>query len=405
MTTAKQATFLSSLGAALEYYDFIVYGMMASILSSLFFVADEPWIAIMKAYGVFAVGYLARPVGGMLFGALGDVYGRKTVFTTVMFLMAFSTLGIGLLPTHAAVGAIGLIFFRLIQGISFGAELPGAITVVCEYTEKKVHGVYSGFVLSSVTVGSILASLILYLTTTFFSQEMLLSWGWRLPFLLGGVLAIVSAIIRNRLSETPEFERKGKSQSIGATFGKLFKGFLPQVIRGVCMTALLASLVLFVLYFPTYLKDFYGYSASDIYLAMTVGLVWSAISMPICGLLADSVSKPRLYKISALAFAMGIFPLFALLQLGGITLLILFMCLYQTVISLLSVCCFPIIAASFPTDVRYLGIATSYNIAYSIFGALPVVMTSLIHYAGTPLSALWLLAAIAIVAAATLNHK
>lgn len=396
--SAKRATFLAGLGAGLEYYDFIIYGMMAGTLSTLFFSGDEAWIATIKAFGIFSVGYLARPFGGIFFGAVGDVLGRKRVFVTVMLLMALSTIAIGLLPTYEQVGAsaaVLLVVLRVFQGISFGAELPGAITVVCEYAEKKSHGAYSGFVVSFVSLGSALASLVLYLVTNNFSHEALLAWAWRIPFILGGLLAIAIYFIRKHLGETPEFLKNQRAPNNPVKL--LGKEWLREVILGIGLTLFQASLVIFVIFLPTYLKDYYHYAISDVYLAITCGLIWSAVALPLSGWVADRIGKMRLYAGVSLAFILLGLSLFSMLKGGGLYTLIGFMVIYQTIISLLSVCYFPILVESFPTAVRYTGIAACYNISYSIMGTMPAFVTSLIRYSGEQDSAIWFLIACAFI--------
>jgi MHS family proline/betaine transporter-like MFS transporter len=387
-TNANRATFLASLGAGLEYYDFIIYGLMAVYLGPLFFGAEESWISLLKIFGVFAVGYLTRPLGGLFFGMMGDTFGRKSTFVSVMLLMAVSTIAIGLLPTYKDVGALSavlLIILRMVQGLSFGAELPGAITVVCEYAEVKDRGCRSGFVVSSVSVGSMLASFVLYLLTSTMNQEAILAWGWRIPFILGGSLAIVNYFIRLYLDETPEYlkDSAGKPpMKMQEPLLILLKLYLPQIFTGIGMTLLLSSLVIFVLYLPTYLSLYYHYLSSDVYLAMTGGLFWVALILPVAGLLADRCDKALLFRRSSLLISAAIYPLFWMLESGTLFALMAFMVIVQTGIALLTVCYFPLLAALFPTIARYTGIAASYNISYSLMAASPLMLTALIHLTG-----------------------
>jgi MFS family permease len=394
---ARKAALLSSLGAGLEYYDFIIYGMMAEQLGLLFFAGDEPWIALLKTFAVFAIGYIIRPFGGILFGMIGDTFGRKKTFFSVMLLMAISTFSIGLLPTYAQIGSAAsllLIFLRLLQGLSFGAELPGAITVVCEYSEKQKKSTYSGFVISSVSIGSTLASLVLYILTTNIAKEQVLNWGWRLPFLLGGLLAIANYFIRKNLQETPEFSRLQNRRSLVSLkdpISILFRKFRYKIILGIGMTWFVSSLVIFSLYLPTYLSEHYHYVSKDIYLAMTYGLLWSAVSLPFCGQLADRIGKTKILLAVCLAFIAGASMLFGLLHLESFSSLVLFMILYQTTISLLTVSFFPLLADIFPTEARYTGIAMCYNITYSIMGCAPILITALIKYTDSPSAGRWFL--------------
>lgn len=403
---ARKAAWLSSLGAGLEYFDFIIYGMMAEYLSALFFVEDEAWLGLIKTFAIFAVGYLARPFGGIFFGMIGDTFGRKKTFLSVMLLMAGVTFGIGLLPTYAQIGTMApclLVVFRLLQGISFGAELPGAITVVCEYAEKKNQGTCTSIVIASTSIGAILASLVLYLLSSAISREQILNWGWRTPFLLGGLLALANYYIRNHLQETPEFSSLEKNNqrcsAIKDPLIDLFRLYRWQLFQGIGMTLFVSSLVIVALYFPTYLTTHFGFSSSDVYLAILLSMFWSAIILPICGRLADSIDKKKLFISTALVFVASAFPLFALLKFQMFSALLIFMILYQTFLACVSSCYYSLLASLFPTRMRYTGIAACYNISYSFMATLPLLLTTLINYASTPVSLNWVLMTLALLSA------
>jgi len=397
---ARKTAFLTSLGAGLEYYDFIIYGIMASYLSSLFFAGDEPWISTVKVFAVFAIGYVVRPIGGVLFGMIGDTYGRKKTFLAVMLLMACSTFLIGLLPTYAQIGSSApclLIFLRILQGISFGAELPGAITVICESTDKQKQGFYTGYVISSVSLGSMLATFMLVVLSATLDNQQTISWGWRIPFLFGGLLAVANYFIRKYMDETPEFiqqqanVRQTSRQSVKAPIALLFKEYLQQVLVGIGLTLLISGLVIFYLYLPTYLSNYFSYQLEDIYFAMTVGLVWSAIILPACGWLSDCIGRSRTLLITCVGFCVGAFPLFEFLKQPGLFGLIPFVMIYQTILALATASYFPILGSLFPTAVRYTGIAACYNITYALMGCAPIIITALIGFTGTFLSGLYFL--------------
>lgn len=402
---AKKATVLASIGAGLEYYDFIVYGMMVVFLNTLFFSSSALWINQMKAFGVFAAGYLARPFGGVLFGMIGDAFGRKKSFLAVMMLMALATLAIGLLPTREQIGdsaALLLILCRVLQGISFGAELPGAITVVYEHSEKKEKAFHSGFVISSVTLGSLLASLVLFLLTRLLEDAEILSWGWRIPFLFGGTLAIINAFIRKYLQETPEYLESAKTRPAHFSFKSplflLAAKHWKQVLAGIGTTLFLSALVIFTLYLPTYLSSYYGFNRSEIYLTITYGMAWSALILPLFGIIADRWSPASLFLTATVAFALLAFPLFRLLASGTPAGLIAFILCFQTLLSAATTSYFPLLSELFPTQTRYTGIALSYNISYALMGLSPIALTFLIERF-EPHAVIWFLIPCAVISA------
>ncbi len=404
---ARKTTWLASLGAGLEYYDFIVYGMMVAYLNTLFFSSSELWINQMKAFGAFAVGYIARPFGGVIFGMIGDTFGRKSTFLSVMMLMTGATFAMGCLPTRDQIGesaAVLLVALRVLQGLSFGAELPGAITVVHEHAGKNRRALYSGFVISSVGLGSLLASLILFILSRTLTTEQILQWGWRMPFLFGGLLAFANYLIRKQMHETPEFlqwdSKRSRKKSIKEPLLLLMRRYRTNVFTGIGMTVFLAGLIIFSLYLPTYLSTYFAYTPSTVYLAMTYGLAWSAVTLPLFGYLADRWGALTLFLIASLGFIPMAFPLFHLLAFGNLAALILFMMLYQTAISASIASYFPLLSSGFPTEARYTGIALCYNIVYALMGMAPILITFLI-YRTQPNIAIWFLICCALISAAS----
>jgi MFS family permease len=190
----RKALFLSSLGGILEFYDFIIYALLASFISKLFFPSGSAITSLLIAFSAYAVGYLARPLGGVIFGHFGDKYGRKKTFTISILIMALSTFIIGILPTYSHIGFIApilLVLCRVAQGISVGGEIPGAVTYVGEIVPEKkglVTGVIFCFLIAGVALGFIVESVMLEI----FDKQQMLSYGWRIPFILGGLFGIIA---------------------------------------------------------------------------------------------------------------------------------------------------------------------------------------------------------------------
>lgn len=396
-TQAKKTAFLASLGAGLEYYDYIIYGMMAETLGRVFFLGDDQTLMLIKSLSIFALGYFVRPLGGIFFGLLGDTFGRKLNFFAIMLLMAISTICIGLLPTVNTIGITAsylLLLFRVLQGLSFGAELPAAITVVSENTAPAKQGFYSSFVISSASSGSLLASFILYVMSVQLTQEQILAWGWRIPFICGGLLGVLNYFVRKHLKETPKFLelQKRRPQSTWLSPIKLLlKEYKKELFLGLTMTSIAAALVIFSIFLPTFLSQSFNRNKADIYLAMMWGMGWSVISVPICGFIADRVSKEKFFSLACLVFVCSALSLF---QFSSLTWM---MICYQTFTSCVMATYFPILAKIFPTEVRYTGLAACYNLTYSLMGSLPMAATYLVAEANSPEPAIYLMMGFALV--------
>ncbi len=375
------ASLLITLGIGLEYYDFVIYGLLASFISQLFFPSDDKTVAFIKTLAVFAIGYLGRPIGGVLFGILGDRFGRKITFLSAMLLMAFSTLAIGCLPTYEAWGSIAtfcLVSLRIIQGMAFGAELPGAATFLTEYVENNRRGFHNGFLSSSMSIAAIFGSISVYVLTTYFTEQQILAFGWRLPFLFGGILAILSFLIRKQLQETPYFLNAEKHKTTLGPFFELIRDYPLSLLQGIGITLFGACFVIFAITMPSFLHEFFGYSLTDTNLANTFVLIFSMLATPFCGLLSDQIGRKKMMLITTSIFIFTIFFLFNLLQQKTFFALMSFMLLYQVFICLFIVCYLTLLTEIFPTRVRYSGVAISYNIAFCLAGFTPSIMTYLL---------------------------
>ncbi|GAB4223149.1 MAG: MFS transporter [Gammaproteobacteria bacterium] len=377
----RKLTLLSSLGAGLEYYDFVIYALLGHYLSTLFFPNHQQATALISVFAVFALGYIVRPIGGIIFGILGDRYGRKLSFTSATLILALSTVSIGLLPVYANIGlsaTICLVILRLIQGIAFGAELPGTLTFIVEHVNAHERGLHCGILIASVGIGASLASLIIYLLSLALSDHAMLHWGWRIPFLLGGILAYVGFIIRKYATETPLFEANRQQGLRTHPFITLFCEHKTAIVSGLSITLFAASLVIFVLYLPSYLKAFYRYNAHDLYLATTVSLLWCSFILPIVGFISDQIGRKKLLILTSVGFIISSYYFFHILELNNPAALFSFMIIYETFIAIFAICYFTTLPELFPTTVRYTGVAFCYNIAYSFAGLTPSVLTYIV---------------------------
>ncbi|EKE00587.1 MAG: MFS type sugar transporter [uncultured bacterium] len=370
----SKITFLTSLGAGLEYYDFVLYVLLASFISQQFFPSTNRVAALFATFGVFAVGNIIRPLGGIIFGIFGDRFGRKKVFANTLLWMAFATFLMGITPTFSTIGLAATVIFslcRIVQGTTCGAEIPGAVTFLSEHIHEKHHGIHFGFMISAIGLGGAFGSFVIWMITKILSDAQMLAWGFRLPFLLGGVLALVGFFIRKHIPETPAFLAMKESTSKPASL--FSKKCIGQILSALGVLIFPACFITFFLALPVYLNDTYHYSFPDIYLAMTFGHFWSATLLPVFGWLSDYVGRKKLLFITVLVFAIFGYSIFSLLQLETRWALFGFVALSQTIIAAMASCYFALLPRVFPTSIRYTATALSYNMAYTIAALFPLV--------------------------------
>lgn len=380
MKNQRALLFSTSLGSALEYYDFVIFMMLSGTISATFFPEMSPFVAKLQTLSLFAAGYLARPVGGMLFGHLGDKYGRKSYFTLSILLMALSTLCIAILPGYQQIGdagAIILCLLRITQGIAQGAELPGALTFVSEHSPDSQRGWRCGLVTMGVGFGASFSSLVSYTLSSYFSHTQMLSFGWRIPFVLGGLIAIVGYIVRKKTQESPAFLQQTSRPSIPIV--ELVKFHPTQLLQGIGLTLFAACFIIFALYLPTYLHEFFNYSTQSVMLAFSISVLWSSALIPILGAYSDKVGRAKLLFYAAIVTTSLLTGLFKLLALHSSFALYAFMLTYQSIIALFAACYPVLLGEIFPTRIRYSGMAFCYNTSFSIAGLIPLIASSLLE--------------------------
>jgi len=385
-TKKNKVIFLSCLGAALEYYDFIIYGMMAIYLSEIFFPTSTVEMAYLKTFSILSIGYIARPIGGYLFGLVADIYGRKKTLLIVMLVMAISTMMIGLLPTYETVGLLSsilLIIARILQGLSFGAEMPSMATIIKENTKTGSSGKYFGIMMSSTAVGTLLASFIVAIITDQYLHDEIIAWVWRLPFLLGGTLALLVFIMRTRIVETPDF-LKGQQSAILHGSAKqltiaLFKHRWKDLLYGMSSTLFFSYLIIFSLYLPFYLKQYFNYTTKAIFSWMTFSILLTVFWSPLFGHLFDRINRAKALKIVTFSFLLFLAVSLKLLKLNTPFALAFFLLGYQLFIAIYATNNFVVLSTLFPLNMRATGIGICYNTAYSLASLTPLLLTPLIN--------------------------
>lgn len=372
----KRTLGLSSLGGALEFYDFVIYVFYAKIISDLFFPTTlSPFWAMLNTYGIFAAGYFFRPLGGIVMAHFGDLIGRKRLFTLSILLMSLPTLMIGFMPTFDDIGYAApllLLLMRVIQGIAIGGEIPAAWTFVSEHVPEHKVGFANGLLTAGLSLGILLGALMSLFISIQFSTAEIYDWAWRIPFILGGVFGLIALYLRMYLHETPVFQamqaKKQLAQQMpvkqvlqhhktGIWIGMIFTWFLTGCV------------VVLILAMPNLLVNNFGFERADAFKMQSLAIVMQMIGCIVVGLLADRLGAGRIMAIGAIAVIVvasifynsighashhTIFGLYMLLGLAAGTVGIV----SYTMVRM------------FPAQIRFTGISFSYNVAYAIAGGL-----------------------------------
>ena len=392
---------LAALGGALEFYDFIIFVFFAAVVGELFFPADIPeWLRQVQTFGIFAAGYLARPLGGIIMAHFGDLVGRKKMFTLSILLMAIPTLAIGLLPTYATMGILApllLLLMRILQGAAIGGEVLGAWVFVAEHVPERRIGIACGTLTAGLTVGILLGSVVATLVNTSLTQQAVHDYGWRIPFLLGGVFGLVAMYLRRWLQETPIFlemqQRKALAQELPVK--SVVSKHKKAVVISMLLTWLLsAGIVVVILMSPVWLQKQYGFVLALTLQANSVATIMLCVGCLLAGFIVDRVGASKTFIVGSLLLACsswffyhltGSHPqhLFLLYGLVGLCVGVVGAVPY-------------VMVRAFPAEVRFTGISFSYNVSYAIFGGLtPIAVTMLMSV--SPMAPAWYVLALSLV--------
>ena len=396
---SRKAVTAAVIGNVLEWYDFAVYAFVAAILAKKFFPQTDEVTALLSTFLAYGLGFVARPLGGIIIGRLGDTRGRKTALLLTIFLMAAGTVLIGLLPTYATIGIAApllLVAARLMQGFSAGGEWGGSTAYIVEWAPKGQRGWYGSFQQTSVVAGLLLGSGVAALLNTVLSQDQMNDWGWRVPFLLGGILGPVGIYMRRTIKETPAYESAAhkSAAAVGDDSGWLLaaRAFGFTIVWTVCFYVLLN-------YMPTYTQKYLKLSPSAALWANTIGLLVLMACIPLMGALSDRIGRKPLLLACCLAFVVLPLPIFNYLLSGaGYSELIAVQILFAVMISMFSGPGPAAIAEIFPTRSRSTWMTSGYALAVAIFGGFaPFISVWLIDRFQSPIAHVYYLIGAAIV--------
>lgn len=370
---------LAALGGMLEFYDFIIYGIFSVYFAQQFFPSGNPLLAIIKSYVVFILGYIARPIGGLFFSHLGDEHGRKHVLIITIILMGMASLGIGLLPTYEQIGLAApllLLLFRLLQGLALGGELPSTYVYISESMPAK-RGSGFGLTMFGVNSGLLLGMVINQLLNILLTPEQLIAYGWRFPFIFGGLLCVISYRIRKTLQETQAFHQIQDKPKFPLLY--LLKYHFSKVLIGTALTAVMSGMVVVVIVFmPTYLNEMLQMNHTQIGQYMPIVMIFNVIAIYYMGKIANHVQAHTIFKRLLTACALLIPCSYWLINHTEATLIGL---IILSILEGIAAMIVPLmICQLFPTPVRLTGVAFCYNIGFTLFGGLaPVLISTLIN--------------------------
>lgn len=388
----------AALASAVEWYDYFVFGIAAAlVLGDLYFPAGSPTAGVLAAFATFAVGFLARPIGGIVAGQLGDKRGRKPMLVLALTLMGIATTGIGLLPTYETIGVaapILLVLFRVLQGIAVGAQWGGAMLMATEYAPEGKRGIYGSFVQLGVPIGVVTANTVFLLAGAFTTDSEFAGWAWRVPFLVGLLVLVLAWYIHTRVEETPEFrdaEKKLAEKEKGEQSSPL-----RTILRDHLGTVLLAggSFAVNTATFYIIITGVLDYTTRELGMkksaVLTVSLCVSLtqlVLIPAAAALSDKVGRIRVYALGAAGIALWAVPLFLLIDTGSLLWLAVGSFVASCFLSIMYGPQAALFAELFTPEMRYTGASLGYQIAAVLGGGLaPFVMVLLLEATGTSMS-------------------
>ena len=387
--TLRKVVTASLIGATIEWYDFFLYGVVAGIvLNKLYFPTSDPLVSTLLAYGTFAVGFITRPLGGVIFGHFGDRIGRKTMLVLTLMIMGIATFLIALVPTYAQIGIsapIILLLLRVFQGIGLGGEWGGAVLMAFEYASPQKRGLYASLPQVGLSIGLCLASGIVALLSYLLTDAQFLAWGWRVAFFASAALVAVGIYIRLNIMETPEFSQvKEKQREVRIPFAEMIRSYPKNVIAGMGARYIDGVFFnIFGVFSIGYLTQTLKISRTDALIGVMAAALIMCLFIPLFGALSDKVGRTRVYFWGSLVTAISAFPAFWLMINSNgnvlqiwLAIVIPFGIFYAAIYGPEAA----LFAELFPTPVRYTGISFVYQFS-GIFasGLTPIIATALLR--------------------------
>lgn len=389
----RQVVTSSTIGAMVEWYDFFLYGVVAGLVfNKLYFPSDDPVVGTLLAYATFAAGFVARPLGGIIFGHFGDTLGRKKMLVLTLMIMGVATTAIGLIPTYSQIGIwapILLLLCRVAQGIGLGGEWGGAVLMTFESAPSGRRGFFASLPQTGMSLGLVMASGVIVVLSLLLSDADFLAWGWRIAFLLSAAMVLIGSYMRTHVEESPEFEtvKHSREKPSGLPFLAMLRRY-PGVVLA-CMGARFIDGVffnVFGVFSLSYLTQTLKLSRDDALLGVLIGAFLMTFFIPLWGAVSDRLGRPMVYGTGALLAGLSAFPAFWLMQNSGgnvwlvwAAIIIPFGIFHAAVFGTMS----SMFSEVFDPSVRYTGISFVYQFA-GVFasGLTPMIATWLNAKAG-----------------------
>ena len=400
----RKAAVASFIGNFVEWFDYASYGYLATIIAVVFFPEEDPKAALLMTFAIFAISFIIRPIGGIIWGNIGDKYGRRTALSLSILIMSGATFLIALLPTYAHVGILApilLLLIRMVQGFSASGEYAGASAFLVEYAPPNRRGFYACLVPASTAVGLLVGSLSVTAMHHFMSPEFLHTWGWRIPFVFALPLGLIGRYIRVHLEDTPAFRELEASHHVEKTPLKtLFTEHYREMICGfgvACLNAV--GFYVILSYMPTYMSVEMNVDHSTAYLAETLSLCAYILLIFMMGKLSDRLGRKTMLITASICFILFSVPLFSQISSNTLMQILAIQIAFGAMLTINDGTLASFLAEVFPTRVRYTGFAFTFNMANALLGGTaPLVCTWLIQVTDNKMMPAWYLVFFSVVA-------
>ncbi len=388
-TSHRRVVAAGLVGNVLEWYDFAIYGFLAPTIGRLFFPSDDPTASLIAAFGAFAAGFLMRPVGGIVIGHIGDRFGRRRALTVSIALMAIPTFALGLMPTTLDIGvtaAVIVVLLRLAQGLSVGGEYTGSFAFLCERAPANRRNFFASWSLWGGIVGTLLGSGVAALVSELTTHEEMLAWGWRIPFLLGIIVALLGLIIRRGIDEDASTDRPEKAPIIEAATTAW-----PQLLQVAGLAALTAVVFYTVfIYAASWIVAETGMTHARALDINTISLFVILVALPLGGIIADRVGCRVLMIVAAAGLIVLAYPLIWLMHHHSFWIIVAGQAGIAFLVGTYGACLPVAMADLFPRHTRMSATGLAYNVTYAVLGGTaPVVAAWLVTSTGDAMAIAW----------------